>query len=144
VASVPQVLITQAAERLLGMPRGKADIGPRFVQRLAERLEKRTPPVVHWLLAAVFHFAYGAGWGALYGALQERRATPPFVAGPSLGAVIYALAFSRVGAATQAGSEHHPERRPRRDFVMHWTPAMTFSLFTAYGYEWLRARASTR
>jgi hypothetical protein len=144
LASVPQVLFTHAVERLLGLPPGKADIGPRFVQRLAERLEKPLPPVLHWLLAAVFHFAYAAGWGALYGAVQQRRAMPPTVGGPALGSVIYGLAFSRAGAATHTGSEQHPERRPRRELAMHWTPALTFGMLTAYGYEWRRRRDTTR
>jgi len=143
-ASLPQVLFTQAAQRILGMPPGKADIGPRFVKRMAERLETPAPPAVHWLLAAMFHFAYAAGWGALYGLAQEVRPTPPAVAGPVMGGVIYGLAFSRVGAATQTGSEVHPERRPRKEFAIHWTPALTFSMLTAYGYEWLRPRLATR
>jgi hypothetical protein len=143
IASVPQVLFTQAAERLLGLPPGKADIGPRFVQRLTERLEKPAPPLIHWLLAAIFHFGYAAAWGALYGAAQERRPVPPAVGGPVLGGIIYGMAFSRAGAATQTGSELHPERRPRREFAMHLTPAFTFSMLTAYGYEWLHRRATT-
>jgi hypothetical protein len=138
------VLFTQAAERLLGLPPGKADIGPRFVKRLTEHLETPAHPVVHWLLAGIFHFAYAACWGALYGFVQERRRTPAAVGGPVLGAIIYSLAFSRAGAATQTGSELHPDRRPRREFAIHWTPALTFSMFTAYGYEWLRKRATTR
>ena len=144
LASVPQVLFTQAAERLLGLPAGKADIGPRFVQRLTDRLETPLSPALHWLLAGIFHFAYAAGWGTLYGLVQRRRAVSAAVGGPVLGAVIYGLAFSRAGAATQSGSESHPERRPRREFAMHLTPAFTFSMLTAFGYEWLQRRVATR
>ncbi|HEX6512937.1 MAG TPA: hypothetical protein VF157_11590 [Chloroflexota bacterium] len=144
MASVPQVLVTQAVEKLLGLPPRHADIGPRFVQRLAERLEAPLSPAGHWLLAGVFHFAYAAAWGALYGAVQRRVHVPASAGGVTMAVTIYTLAFSRLGAATQAGSEPHPERRRRREFALHWTPALTFSLLTAYGYEWLRRRVSTR
>ena len=144
IASVPQVLATQAAQRLLGLPPGKADIGPRFVYRLTERLDMPASSPAHWLLAGVFHFACATGWGALYGAVQQRRPVSPVIGGPALGGLIYGLAFSRAGAATQAGSESHPERRPGREFAMHWTPALTFGMLTAFGYEWLHRRAATR
>jgi|SRR5581483_3437087 len=144
IASIPQVLITQLVEKLLGLPPEHADIGPRFVQRLAERFGKPAPPLVHWLLAGVFHFAYAAGWGVLYAKLQELRPTPPQAGGAGLAGAIYTLAFSRLGAATQVRSEPHPEGRRRREFVLHWTPVLTFSFLTAYLFEWLTGRASTR
>jgi hypothetical protein len=143
-ASIPQVLATQLMARVLDLPREHADIGPRFVQRLAERLEQPASPAVHWLLAALFHFAYAAGWGALYGAIQAQIQAPPAAGGATLAGAIYTLAFSRVGAATQTGSERHPERRRRRELVLHWTPAVTFSFITAFGFEWLDRRLSTR
>jgi hypothetical protein len=143
IASVPQVFVTQFVARRLDMPPGHADIGPRFVERFAERLAKPAPPAVHWLVAGFFHFGYAAAWGALYGAVQRQRRLPPQVAGPSLASLIYTLAFSRVGAATQTGSEPHPDTRSPRRHVLHWTPAITFSLLTAYCFEWLRPRATT-
>ena len=74
VAGVPQVLLTQAEARLLGLPGRQADIGPRFVHRVGERLD--TPPKHNerWLLAGLFHFGYAAGWGVLYALLQRWRA----------------------------------------------------------------------
>lgn len=143
IASIPQVLVTQLITRLVGLPEERAEIGPRFVRRLAERLERPTPPLVHWLLAGLFHFVYAAGWGILYGHAQRRRRFSPIAGGLLMAAVIYLLAFSRAGGATQAGSEPHPERRRKREFVVHLTPALTFSFLTAYGYEWLR-KTTTR
>lgn len=143
LASIPQVLVTQLVTRLVGLPAEQAEIGPRFVQRLADRIERPTAPLVHWLVAGVFHFAYAAGWGVLYGQIQRRRRLSAIAGGLLMAAVIYLLAFSRIGGATQTGSEPHPERRRRKEFVVHLTPALTFSLLTAYGYEWLR-KAATR
>ena len=61
-AGVPQVLIVQVEERLLGLEDDKADIGPRFVQRAAAHMGESAPPATKWALAAAFHFLYSAGW----------------------------------------------------------------------------------
>jgi len=72
---------------------------------------------------------------------QERRPIPPLVGGSMLAGLIYTLAFSPWGAATQTGTERHPARRPTRETLMHWTAALSFGLTTAYTYEWLRRRS---
>lgn len=138
IAGVPQVLLTQLEERLLGLHHESADIGPRFVRRLTQGLETRVPPGVEWALAAGFHFGYAAWWGLLYGMVQEWRPARPLVGGPLLGALIYGLAFSPWGAATRAGAEQSPERRDNRETLLHWSAALAFSLTTAYVYQWLR------
>ena len=62
-AGIPQVLTTQVEAWLLGLARERADIGPRFVQRLARRLGESFPTSLKWALAAAFHFGYAAWWG---------------------------------------------------------------------------------
>src|SRR4051794_31372669 len=95
VAGVPQVLVTQAEAWLLGLPRDQADIGPRFVHRLAERVDAQPPPTLwRWFAAGAFHFGYAAMWGSVYGLLQRWRPAQPHVGGPLLGSLIYTLAFS--------------------------------------------------
>jgi len=142
IAGVPQVVLTQIETGVFGIPREQADIGPRFVRRLAQRvLGTSLPEPIHWVLATLFHFGYAAQWGALYAGLHTYRPTPPLVGGPLLAAVIYALAFSRWGAATQTGTERHPKRRSMRETLLHWTAALSFGLTTAYVYEWLRRRS---
>jgi hypothetical protein len=133
-AGIPQVLLTQAEARLLGLPSSQADIGPRFVRRVAERLDTRPRRSETWLLAGVFHFWYAAAWGLLYALLQRWRPAQPHVGGPLLAALIYALAFSPWGAATQTGTEHPVEVRPTRETLLHWTAALSFSLTLAYLY----------
>jgi hypothetical protein len=137
VAGVPQVLLTQLEARLLGMPPSRADIGPRFVQRLGERVEAQPPHAVRWILAGGFHFGYAAGWGLLYAALQRWRPAQPHVGGPLLAALIYALAFSPWGAATQTGTERDVETRPVGETLLHWTAALSFSLTLAHLFAWL-------
>jgi hypothetical protein len=142
IAGIPQVVVTQIETQVFGLPREQADIGPRFVQRLAQHLGAPLSPPLHWLLATVFHFGYAAQWGGTYALLQEWRRTPPLVGAPMLAALIYALAFSPWGAATQTGTERPPERRRNRETLLHWTAALSFSLPLAYCYEWLRNRSA--
>jgi hypothetical protein len=134
VAGIPQVLLTQAEARLLGMPGSRADIGPRFVQRVAEGLDTQPRRPERWLIAAVFHFGYAAGWGMVYALLQRWRPAQPHVGGPLLAALIYALAFSPWGAATQTGTERPAESRATRETALHWTAALSFGLTLAYLY----------
>ncbi|MCA1644154.1 MAG: hypothetical protein LC797_01380 [Chloroflexi bacterium] len=139
-AGVPQVLLTQAEARVLGLPSKQADIGPRFVQRIAERLDTTPRKSERWLIAAAFHFGYAGAWGLLYALLQRWRPTQPHVGGPLLAALIYTLAFSPWGAATQTRTERPVETRPTRETLLHWTAALSFSLTLAYLYEHLVRR----
>jgi hypothetical protein len=142
LAGIPQVLLTQLEAWLLPMPRHHADIGPRFVQRIGEHLDADLEREHHWLLAGVFHFGYAIWWGLLYALLQRWRPAQPHVGGPLLAALIYALAFSPWGAATQTGAEQPVASRPSRETLLHWTAALSFSLTLAYLYDRLDQRAS--
>jgi hypothetical protein len=133
-AGIPQVLVTQAEARLLGLPGSQADIGPRFVQRVAERLDTRPPRHQRWLLAGGFHFGYAAAWGLAYAVLQRWRPAQPHVGGPLLAALIYTLAFSPWGVATQTHTERPVATRPTRETLLHWTAVLSFSLPLAYLY----------
>jgi hypothetical protein len=144
IAGIPQVLVTQIGTQVFDLDREDADIGPRFVQRLAQQVGTSLPAPVQWLLATIFHFGYAAQWGTVYALMHEFRPTPPLVNGPLLAAVIYALAFSPWGAATQTGTERPPEQRSNRETLMHWTAALSFSLTTAYVYRLLRGRSRTQ
>jgi hypothetical protein len=141
VAGIPQVLATQLVAGLLAdTPRERADIGPRFVQRLANHLGESLPAPLQWLLGAVFHFGYGAGWGSLYALAASYARLGPQLGAPALATVIYAAAFSPWGAATKTRTERPPGRRPTGDTVLHLTAALTFSAVTALTFEWLRHR----
>ena len=142
IAGIPQVLVTQVETTIFDLPREQADIGPRFAQRLAEHLGTSLSSPMRWLLGGVFHFGYAAQWGAVYTLLREGGKAPPLVGAPMLAALIYALAFSPWGAATQTGTERPPERRRTRETLLHWTAALSFSLTLGYSYEWLRDRST--
>ena len=141
LAGVPQVLAAQAVEKALALSPERADIGPRFVERLANQLGTSLPPAARWLLSAVFHFGYSAWWGGLYGLLDSQLKPSPGPGGLVLGAVIWTAAFSPIGGGTKTGTERHPRRRGVREHALHLTAAFSFSLTTAYACEWL-ARAT--
>ena len=67
------------------------------------------------------------------------RMRPPSVSVDTL-PVIYAAAFSPLGAATRTGAERAPEQRPLRETVVHWLAALSFALTNAFAYHWLRER----
>lgn len=134
VASVPQVLLAKAEEKLL-LPEGEsADIGPRFVEELASRARRELPEDMKWLGASVFHFGYASFWGTLYALLQERRPTSPLAGGLLLGGFIYAITFTNWGGAVLFGGERPSrERSWRRELVLATAP-LTFGLGTAFLY----------
>ena len=138
-AGIPQVLAAQTVGALVGR-RDRADIGPRFVQRVAERTGHSPSRPARWSLAALFHFGYAAGWGAAYAAAVEVagiRRGPPLLTGGLLGGLIYAVAFSRLGAATKSHTERHPDRRSGHEWAVQFTSAFSFALTLAYCYRWL-------
>jgi hypothetical protein len=136
-AGVPQVGVTQVAEKLLGLPPSKADIGPRFVERLANRVGTSLAPAPRWGLAALFHFGYSAWWGGLYGLVDRWLRPPPAAAASALAGMIYLAAFSRWGGGTQTGAEPHPERRGFREGMLHWIAPLTFAFTAVYVHRWL-------
>ena len=139
-AGVPQVLFAQIAGHLLDVPRERADIGPRFMQRLAQSFGTSLPEPLPWLLATAFHFGYAAGWGGLYGALRGQPRLSPVALTPLLATAIYTAAFSPWGAATKTRTERHPKHRHLHETLLHCIAAGSFSLATAVAFEWLRKR----
>jgi hypothetical protein len=139
-AGVAQVMVAQAVGLATGR-RERTDIAPRLVQRTAERLGTSLSRPLRWLLATVFHFGYASGWGGLYAlarASRRGRRVPAWLSGGLLGGAIYAVAFSRLGAGTQLGSERPPERREWRELLIQWASALSFALTVAYTEGWSR------
>lgn len=135
IAGIPQVVVTQLEARLLSLRPAHADVGPRFVERLAHKLDTSLPRPLRWLLAGTLHFGYAAWCGGVYAFVHEREPVQPEIGGSLLASAIYLLAFSPWGAATQTGAERPTEHRPARETLLHWTAALTFSLVTAYLYD---------
>ena len=141
-AGIPQVLAAQVVGGLVG-DRREADVGPRFVQRVARLLRRSPSRPQRWSIAGLFHFVYAAWWGVAYGTIVGAAGTdrvPPPLAGGLLGAVIYGAAFSRLGAATLTGTERHPDRRNEQEWVVELTSAFSFAFTLAYTYRLLGGR----
>jgi hypothetical protein len=134
IASVPQVLLAKTEEWLLMPPGEDADLGPRFVERLAQLQGERVCEDTKWLAASAFHFGYAIFWGAAY-ALAYRRWQPhPLLGGTALGTLIYAITFPHWGGAVLMGTERPPHRRSWRQELVLATAAMSFGLGTALLY----------
>jgi hypothetical protein len=134
IASVPQVLLAKAEERAL-LRRGEdADIGPRFVERLARVAGLRLREDTKWLAASAFHFGYATFWGTAY-ALAYRRWRPhPLLGGAVLGGLIYGITFPHWGGAVLTGAEPPPHRRSWRQELVLATAALSFGFVTALLY----------
>lgn len=134
VASVPQVLGTHLEERLLDLPQGSANIGPRFIRQLGKMARKRLSEEIRWLGAAGFHFGYAAWWGAVYALAYEKRPVHPAVGGLLLSGLIYGFTFPNWGMATRTRTERAPKRRSWRRELFLLAPPLIFGLGTALLY----------
>lgn len=133
-ASVPQVIVPQVEEKLLGLPEGSSDIGPNFIERLGWMLDRELPENTRWLGASAFHFGYAAFWGVLYALAYEKRPTHPLLGGLLLSGIIYGITFTRWGGAIRTRTAPPPERRDWRMRLLLLTPPLLFGMGTALLY----------
>lgn len=142
-ASVPQAVVGKVEEILLLPPGEDSNIAPRLVDRMARRLGQNPSREEEWLMGTIFHLAYGAGWGAMYG-LSARKLSPgPLLGGTTLGSVIYGLTFPRWGGAVLTDVERPPKQRtPQMTFVA-WSVALTFGIATGLMYDRLSRRSGS-
>lgn len=141
-AGVVQVAVGAAESALFLPPHEDANIAPRLMDRLAKDMGKDLSLEAEWALGTAFHFGYAAGWGALYGLVDEKLEPHPLLGGAALGALIYAITFPRWGGAVQADVERPPEVRTRRMTFVAASVAMTFGIATAYANQALKARSA--
>jgi len=134
-ASVVQVVVGKAEDWLF-LPRGEtADIAPRLVDRALQRIYTRASGPLKWGAGTAFHLAYGALWGAVYGAVQRRLRLHPLLTGAGLGLLIYGITFPRWGAAVRFGVERPPQHRTRRMTIVAASVAMTYGLAVGVFYH---------
>jgi len=134
IASVPQVLLAKAEEKLLMRHGEDADLGPRLVDSVADLAGVRLDEDMRWLAASAFHFGYAALWGLAYDLVYRRWRPHPLVSGAALGTLIYALTFPHWGGAVLTGTEHPPRHRTWQKELVLATAALTFGLGTALLY----------
>jgi hypothetical protein len=119
LASIVQAAVGHLIDRAY-LPRGHDNnMAPRLVERSFQHLGRPPRPVRDWLLGSVFHQAYGAGWGSVQSVTADWLGVPAPLLTLPLGAMIYAVAFSRPGIGTLTGTEHRPDRRhPRKQWSL--------------------------
>jgi len=127
-------------EEMLGFPRGEDSNVPRhFVEALANRAGVTLPNTISWLGGVGFHVGYALFWGTAYALVREQKEFKPALGGLGLGALLYVVAFSRIGAGVQVGSEPAPDKRPAYKWAHTLTMPFAYSLTTAAVYERIRA-----
>jgi hypothetical protein len=142
VAGTVQPAVGWAIDQVF-LPRGHDNnIAPRLVNRSVRRAGHPSHPVLDWVGGTLFHYAYGAGWGAAYGVARRASRLPPLALGGIFAGLIYLLAFSQVGVGTQTGAEQHPDRRPwcKQASLVAVVLAYVVSLVVAYDRLAPRAR----
>jgi hypothetical protein len=127
-------------EELFLPPGEDSNVARHYVETLARRTGLRPRPGMSLAGATVFHIGYALFWGAAYGVVCQRTRCSPAVGAAGLASVLYLAAFSRVGAATLAGSEPPPTRRPRRTWALTTTLPLAYGVTTAWVFERLRRR----
>lgn len=142
IASTIQVIVGFLLDKLL-LPRGHDNnIAPRLANRSFRKAGQDMHPVVDWVAGMLFHYAYGLGWGVIFGLVRRWSKLPSLFIGGALGWLIYLLAFSRQGIGTKTGAEQHPKRRPWQKQVSLVAVAFTYALATALTYDRLEEKAS--
>lgn len=134
LAGIPQVLLPKLQERFILEAGEDADVGPRLIEAIAEKIKQPLPEDQKWLGAASFHVAYAAFWGTVYGLTYERRPVRPIVGGLALGAFIHLVTFPRWGLAVLTGTENKPRERSWRIELVLATAPLVFGLGTALLY----------
>lgn len=137
-ASAVQAAVGKSYDRLLLPPGEDSDLAPRLVHRIAEEAGEHASRAEAWSAGTLFHFGYGAFWGAAYAAARERWAVPPLVGGALLAGGIYAITFPPWGGAVQTGTVRPPGRRSSRMTGFAAAATLSFGLTTALAYEALR------
>jgi hypothetical protein len=128
------------------LPRGHDNnIAPRLVNRSVRRTTgHRSHPVLDWVGGTLFHYAYGAGWGAAYGVARRESRLPPLALGGIFAGLIYLLAFSQIGVGTRTGAEQEPDRRPWFKQASLLAVVLAYVVSLVVAYDRLAPRAARR
>lgn len=140
IGSIVQAAVGATESALFLPDHEDANVAPRLMDRLARDMGKEMPLEAEWALGTLFHLAYGATWGALYGLADDRLEIPPLLGGLALGGVIYGITFPDWGGAVQTQVERPQEARTRRMSVVVGSITLGFGLATAYANHALKLR----
>lgn len=132
LGSVVQVGIGYMLSKFLLPDDEDNNIAPRLVHHMLSLAGQDHDEKRDWELGALFHLSYGLGWGMVFGLLQRVTRLRAFMLAVAMGGLIYTLAFSRIGVATQTGAEQHPDGRSWQKRVSLVAVALTYMLATAW------------
>lgn len=134
LAGIPQVIVPKIQEKLILGEWESADLGPHFIEALADHASQPLPEDVKWLSASAFHFGYAAFWGTVYALAYEKRPVEPWLGGLALAGTLYLITFPPWGVAVLSGTEDRPRDRSWPMELVLASAPLVFGLGTALLY----------
>lgn len=138
VGGIVQPTVGKLEGKLFFPPNQDTNIPRHFVEAMEDRTDMHPPEEITEAAALTFHVGYALFWGAAYATAREKWGLQPIPGGIGLGALLYALAFSRMGAGVEAGNASPPDGRSPREWLLHTTMPLVYGLTTSHVYEKLR------
>lgn len=114
-------------------PWERASVPAQVAARAIELATGRQPPPERIpLLTHVTHWAYGIGWGAVYGLARRRRRPTAAVAGVPFGAGVWALSYLQL---VPLGFYEPPWRYPPKTLALDLSYHLVYGLGVGAGHR---------
>jgi hypothetical protein len=114
-------------------PWEEAPAPARVARRLIEGvLHRPIPPERIALLTTVAHWAYGTGWGALFGLVEGSKARRPLVDGLVFGTGVWAFSYATL---VPMGIYRPPTEYPPAELAIDWSYHAVYGAAVAAAYR---------
>lgn len=144
-AGVAGTAAMTAYQELVGRARGGGDgdggaptwdeapAPAQVARKAAERAAGRTPPAERIpLLTNAMHWAYGIGWGAVYGVVRSRLRARPFLHGPLFGTLVWLGSYAQL---VPLGVYEPPWEYGPKTLATDWSYHVVYGLGVAGAFE---------
>lgn len=85
-------------------------------------------------LTNVMHWAYGTGWGAIYGLLQGTADAPPLPTGATFGAAVWGMSYAQL---VPMGIYEPPWKYPAKELALDLSYHLLYGITAAIAYKQL-------
>jgi hypothetical protein len=104
-------------------------VGRRIIEGV---FHKEASPDVIPLLTQGMHWAYGTGWGAVYGLVEGSKARRPLVDGLVFGTGVWALSYATL---VPMGIYRPPTGNPPAELAIDWSYHAVYGAAAAAAYR---------